>query len=256
MKLNFSLRGSGPTIVLIHGLFGSLDNLGGLARDLVKDYQVLQVDLRNHGLSPHDDAMNYSVMAEDLVALFNELNLNKLTLIGHSMGGKVAMALTAVVPDLIERLIIIDIAPVVYPERRHDNVFAAVNAVNEAGAIRRQHASTVMADHIKHENVTQFLLKSFQNGKWLFNAPALFNNYDSISGWQTVPAWDKPVLFLRGQLSSYLSRAYWNDIAQQFPNAKAHVIAGAGHWVHGEKPESTIRAIRRFLTETDANLNK
>lgn len=253
MKLNFLLQGEGPTIVLIHGLFGSLDNLGGLARDLMKDHQILQIDLRNHGLSPHTDEMSYQAMAQDLSRLIRELNLAHLTIIGHSMGGKVAMALTAIMPELIDRLIIIDMAPVAYAERRHDNVFAAVQAVTEANITQRKQAAELMKNYINQENVIQFLLKSFQKGKWQFNVPALLRQYDEISGWQEVPVWNKPILFIKGQLSPYISRNYWDDIARQFPQAKAHVIAGAGHWVHGEKPDVTIRTIRRFLEETTTN---
>lgn len=250
MKLNYLLQGNGPTIVLIHGLFGSLDNLGSLARDLTKDYQVLQVDLRNHGLSSHSQDMNYSVMTQDLKQLFKELDLHHLTLIGHSMGGKVAMALTAVVPELIDRLIVIDIAPVTYHERRHDDVFAALQTVTEQHITERRQAAVVMKAFIKQDSVIQFLLKSFNKGEWLFNVSALYEHYESISGWHDVPQWNKPTLFIKGQLSPYISRAYWDEIARQFPHAKAHVIAGSGHWVHGEKPEATIRTIRHFLQET------
>jgi esterase len=249
MKLNYLLKGQGTPIVLIHGLFGSLDNLGVLARDLSQDHQVLQIDLRNHGLSPHSEDMNYAVMADDLIQLFDTLSLERLTVIGHSMGGKVAMRLTAERPELIERLIVIDIAPVAYPERRHDDVFAALQAVSENQVTERAAAAELMSRYIKQDGVIQFLLKSFRKGEWLFNIPALYRHYDEISGWQSVPAWRKPTLFIRGQLSPYISRNYWNEIAAQFPQAKAHVIAGAGHWVHGEKPEATLRTIRRFLEE-------
>lgn len=250
MKLNYLLRGNGPTILLIHGLFGSLDNLGALAKDFLNDYQVLQIDLRNHGLSPHSDSMAYHDMTQDIKQLIEELQLEQLIVVGHSMGGKVAMALTAELPDIIEKLIVIDIAPVTYHERRHDEIFAALNAVTDANVKERSKAAEIMRQYIKQDSVMLFLLKSFKSGKWLFNVEGLYNQYDVISGWQPIPTWSKPTLFIKGQLSPYINRSYWQDIAAQFPTAKAHVITGAGHWVHGEKPEATIRTIRRFLDET------
>lgn len=249
MKLNYQIHGSGPTIVLLHGLFGNLDNLGALARDLQNDYQVIQVDLRNHGLSPHSPEMTYPAMAQDLSQLFDELSLNNVTVIGHSMGGKLAMALTELEPDRLARLIIIDIAPVAYLERRHDDVFAALAAVSAAHITRRQEAAKLMKDYIAQDSTSQFLLKSFNNGEWRFNVAALYDQYDNLSAWQEVPAWSKPTLFIRGDRSFYIKRDYWSQIARQFPISKAHVIAGAGHWVHGERPIETMRAIRRFLAE-------
>lgn len=249
MKLNYLLRGKGPTILLIHGLFGSLDNLGALAKDFLTDYQVLQIDLRNHGFSPHTNSMAYCEMTQDIKQLIEELQLDSLIVIGHSMGGKVAMALTADIPDLIEKLIVIDIAPVAYQERRHDDIFAALNAVTHANVKERSKAAEIMRQYIQQESVILFLLKSFKSGKWLFNVEALYQQYDVISGWQPVPVWSKPTLFIKGQQSPYITRNYWQEIAAQFPTAKAHVITGAGHWVHGEKPDATIRTIRRFLSE-------
>lgn len=253
MQLNYHVQGNGLPIVLLHGLFGSLDNLGNLARELAQDHLVVQVDLRNHGLSPHSPEMTFSAMAEDLRQLFDRLSLNNVTVIGHSMGGKVAMALTAVEPERIARLIVIDIAPVVYPERRHDDVFCALNAVTDAHITQRTEASRLMNKYIDDDNVILFLLKSFSQGQWRFDVPALYQQYDNISGWQDVPTWHKPVLFIRGELSPYIKRSYWDNIARQFPQARAHVISGAGHWVHGEKPEQTLRTIRRFLQETTDN---
>ena len=251
MKLNYLLRGNGPTILLIHGLFGSLDNLGVLAKDLLTDHQVLQIDLRNHGLSPHTNSMAYQAMAQDIKQLIESLQIDKISIVGHSMGGKVAMTLTTVMPELIDKLIVLDIAPVIYHERRHDEIFAALNAVTAANVATRMEASAIMRHYIKEESVILFLLKSFKSGKWFFNVDALYQQYDVISGWQPIPAWSKPTLFIKGQRSPYISRDYWQDIATQFPTAKAHVIAGAGHWVHGEKPDATIRVIRHFLAETN-----
>lgn len=252
MKLNFRLQNArSPTparpIILIHGLFGNLDNLGILARDLQQQHNVIQVDLRNHGLSPRSPQMNYPAMAQDMLELMDELAIEKAIIIGHSMGGKVAMAMTAIAADRIEKLVAIDIAPVNYQVRRHDQIFAALNAVSAAGVITRQEAAQLMRASIKEEGVIQFLLKSFQDGEWRFNVPALWDQYENIVGWQPILPWPHPILFIRGELSPYVQDSYRDDIARQFPSARAHIVAGTGHWVHAEKPDSVLRAIHRFL---------
>ncbi|CAH5625666.1 esterase [Klebsiella oxytoca] len=257
MKLNSRAQSAqnqhnNPPIVLVHGLFGSLDNLGILARDLVVDHDTMQVDMRNHGLSPRAPEMTYAAMAEDLLDTLNESQIEKATFIGHSMGGKAVMALSALAPERIAGLVAIDIAPVDYHVRRHDEIFAAINAVTDAGAATRQQAATVMRQHLNEEGVVQFLLKSFVDGQWRFNVPVLWEQYDNIVGWQTVPAWPHPAQFIPGGNSPYVTDACRDALLAQFPEARAHVIAGAGHWVHAEKPEAVIRAIRRYLTSIAA----
>lgn len=121
-QLNHTIQGQGPVILLIHGLFGSLGNLGLLARDLIADHTVISVDLRNHGQSFHSDIMDYPSMAADLNQLLTDLNITSATIIGHSMGGKAAMALSNIATDKINKLIVLDMAPISYQERRHDNV--------------------------------------------------------------------------------------------------------------------------------------
>lgn len=255
MKLNIraqsaqNLHNNSP-IVLVHGLFGSLDNLGVLARDLVNDHDIIQVDMRNHGLSPRDPVMNYPAMAQDLLDTLDAQHLEKATFIGHSMGGKAVMALSALAPERIDRLVAIDIAPVDYRVRRHDEIFAAINAVTASEAKTRQQAAAVMREHLNEEGVIQFLLKSYVDGEWRFNVPVLWEQYPHIVGWETIPAWDHPALFIPGGNSPYVTEAYRADLLAQFPQARAHVIAGAGHWVHAEKPEAVLRAIRRYLNET------
>ena len=255
MKLNIraqsaqNLHNNYP-IVLVHGLFGSLDNLGVLARDLVNDYDIIQVDMRNHGLSPRDPVMNYPAMAQDLLDTLNAQHIEKATFIGHSMGGKAVMALSALAPERIARLVAIDIAPVDYHVRRHDEIFTAINAVTASPAKTRQQAAAIMREHLNEEGVIQFLLKSFVDGEWRFNVPVLWEQYPHIVGWETIPAWDHPALFIPGGTSPYVTEAYRADLLAQFPQARAHVIAGAGHWVHAEKPEAVLRAIRRYLNET------
>ncbi|WP_449553682.1 esterase [Lelliottia amnigena] len=254
MKLNSRAQSAqspnnNSPIVLVHGLFGSLDNLGVLARDLVTDHDILQVDMRNHGVSARDPEMTYAAMAQDLLDTLDANNIEKATLIGHSMGGKAVMALTAIAPERINQLVVIDVAPVDYDVRRHDEIFAAINAVTEAGAATRQQAAAIMREQLDEEGVVQFLLKSFVEGAWRFNVPVLWDQYDNIVGWQPVPVWQSPTLFIRGGNSPYVTEAYRDALLAQFPQARAHVIAGAGHWVHAEKPEAVLRAIRRYLSE-------
>ncbi|EOZ9155026.1 TPA: esterase [Citrobacter freundii] len=254
MKLNIraqsaqNLHNNSP-IVLVHGLFGSLDNLGILARDLVTDHDIIQVDMRNHGLSPRSPEMNYPAMAQDLLDTLDDRQIEKAIFIGHSMGGKAVMALTALAPERVERLVAIDIAPVDYHVRRHDEIFAAINAVTDAQASSRQQAASAMRQHLQEEGVIQFLLKSFVDGEWRFNVPVLWDQYPHIVGWETIPAWEHPALFIPGGNSPYVTEAYREQLLAQFPQARAHVIAGAGHWVHAEKPEAVLRAIRRYLSE-------
>lgn len=254
MKLHYRLQNAQqpsnlPPIVLIHGLFGNLDNLGVLGRDLQQQHDVVQVDLRNHGLSPRSPEMNYVAMANDILLLLGDLAITHSIIIGHSMGGKAAMALSAQIPEQISKIVAIDIAPVDYRVRRHDKIFMALHAVTDAGVTRRNDAAAIMRQSIHEEGVVQFLLKSFQQGEWRFNVPVLYDQYEHIVGWEPVPEWHKPILFIRGAESPYLDDRYRPDLLQQFPQAKAHVIAGSGHWVHAEKPDAVLRAIHRFLDE-------
>ncbi|MCE0824949.1 esterase [Buttiauxella sp. A2-C2_NF] len=258
MKLNARLQTaqqstSNSPIVLIHGLFGSLDNLGVLARDLGQNHTLLQIDLRNHGLSPRSSEMNYAAMAQDVVETLEEYGFEKAIIIGHSMGGKVAMALTAIAPERIDKLVLIDIAPVDYQVRRHDEIFAAINAVSSSGAKTRQQAAMVMREHLNEEGVIQFLLKSFADGEWKFNVPVLWEQYENIVGWQAIPTWNEPALFIRGGASPYVDESHRKTLLAQFPQARAHVVAGAGHWVHAEKPDAVLRAIHRFIDASAAN---
>jgi esterase len=255
MKLHYQLltakaaTAAEQPVILIHGLLGNLDNLSVLARDLNQRHTVIKVDLRNHGLSPWSTQMNYAVMAQDLLMLLDDLQFDNCIVIGHSMGGKAAMALTAIAPERIERLIVLDIAPVTYDTRLHDQIFAALQAVSAAGISQRPQAAQLMRQHLDQESEVQFLLKSFHAGAWRFNLPVLIEQYQQIIGWQEVPAWPHPTLFICGGLSPYVQEQYREDITRQFPQARAYVVAGAGHWVHAEKPAAVLRAIHRFLDQ-------
>lgn len=234
-------------VLLIHGMFGSLDNLAALARGLKPDYPVIQVDVRNHGHSPHCNEISYPLMAQDMLDTLDHHGIEKVSVAGHSMGGKIAMALCALAPERIERLVVIDIAPVDYRTRHHDTIFSAIQAVSASGVRVRSQAARIMRQHTDEESVIAFLLKSFHEGEWLFNVDALWDHYATLSGWPTIAAQPHPTLFIRGECSSYLDIIYRRAVIEQFPQAKACVISGAGHWVHAEKPATVLRTLRRFL---------
>lgn len=249
--LNYKLEGEGHTIVLIHGLFGNLDNLGLLARDLKQDHQVLSIDLRNHGLSFQSSQHNYALMAQDVYQLLQHLNLNRYTVVGHSMGGKVAMKLAELAQDQVDKLLVLDMAPVKYTQSRHDNVFNGLKAVIERKPTQRKQALEILAEHIELEGVRQFLSKSLYNTgehlAWRFNVESLWDNYWQILGWEPVETISTPTLFVKGGDSDYLTAEHQGEVQKQFSSAKAHVIANTGHWLHAEKPAEVLRAIRKFI---------
>lgn len=237
------------TLVFLHGLFGDLNNLGIIARAFNTEYQILKIDLRNHGRSFHSTEMDYRLMAEDVKHLLEQLRLREVILIGHSMGGKTAMATAALAPHLVEKLVVIDIAPVAYHQNRHAAFFAGLFAVSEAKPQNRTEAKQIMAQHIADEGIAQFMLKSFDAASpehFLFNLSALKQNYDNLMGWQTVLV-EKPTLFIKGALSDYIQEQDRETILHQFPQAKSFIVANADHWVHAEKPETVVRAIEKFL---------
>lgn len=258
MKLNFRKRPavshtisavSLPAVVLLHGLFGSMDNLGVLARDLQRDHDILQLDMRNHGLSPRSETMSYPAMAQDIADTLDACNLQTVILIGHSMGGKAAMAFSTLVPERLAALIVLDIAPVDYRSHHHEAVFRAVTAVTEAGVSSRSQAAQIMEQYLKEPSVILFLLKSFHAGNWRFNVPVLRAQYSHVVGWNPLPASLHAALFIRGADSSYLKEAYQPALKTQFPVAQLCTVPDAGHWVHAQQPQAVLAHIRRFLTE-------
>ncbi|MDO4430750.1 MAG: alpha/beta fold hydrolase [Lonepinella koalarum] len=238
-----------PTLVFIHGLFGDMNNLGIIARAFSENYPLLRLDLRNHGQSFHSSEMNYKLMAIDVLNLLAHLKLNKVILIGHSMGGKTAMATATIQPDIIEKLVVIDIAPVNYQHNWHDSVFQGLFAVKAAKPTTRQAAKQVLSHYIESEAVQQFMLKSFEPlapDYFRFNVTALWQNYRQIMDWNNV-YYEGATLFIRGGLSDYILPEFTSQILTQFPQATSFTINGSGHWVHAEKSEAVIRAIQRFI---------
>lgn len=240
---------SAPTLVFLHGLFGDLNNLNGIARHFAERYPILKIDLRNHGRSFHHEEMNYQLMAEDVLAVFKHLELKKVILIGHSMGGKTASATAALAPDIVEKLVVIDIAPVTYTQNRHAAFFAGLFAVSQAKPHNRSEAKNIMTKYIPDEAIQQFMLKSFDANSpeyFLFNLSSLKKNYENLMSWQEV-FYEKPTLFIKGANSDYIQEKDRTTILRQFPQATSFVVANSDHWVHAEKPEAVIRGIERLI---------
>ncbi|NCI79121.1 alpha/beta fold hydrolase [Acinetobacter kanungonis] len=234
-------------IVLIHGLFGSLSNLGMLARAF-DQRTVIQLDVRNHGLSEHSAQMNYDLMAQDVLDTLDELNIQKFSLIGHSMGGKISMKVAEKAENRVVRLIVLDITPSAYQENHHEQIFKALFAVQEAAPQSRLQATEIMKQFVREDMVIQFLLKSFTQGKWRFNLNAIFAHYSEILSWNEISPYTNPVLFLRGGVSPYIHKPeHFEAIQQQFPNAEVKEILNAGHWLHAEKTDEVLLEIQNFL---------
>ncbi|MFM2483851.1 alpha/beta fold hydrolase [Celerinatantimonas yamalensis] len=238
-------------VFLIHGLFGSGDNLTSLGKYLSKNFQVYLVDIFNHGQSPRMDSMNYRQHARAFLETMNELGVNDGYLVGHSMGGKLAMASALLAPERITKLVVADMSPVRY-QHAHKQEFAGLNSVQLDQISNRRDADTQLAQYIDNSGVRQFLLKSLKREgprwRWQFDIANLQAHYNDIIDWPfEQERFAGPTLFIKGQLSSYIQLTYQNAIVSQFPNAQIKIIAQAGHWLHAEKPQLFNRLVNQFF---------
>ncbi|ATF08986.1 alpha/beta fold hydrolase [Candidatus Enterovibrio altilux] len=252
MFLNFTVQGAGQPLLLIHGLFGSLSNLNILARALAKYYQVYRIDLPNHGQSPHSNTVNYVAQAIAVKDFIDQQGLKYISIVGHSMGGKVAMALAITYKDLVDKLVVMDIAPVKYNIRHHDTILAGLSATKKSRIRSRKEAEITLFQYIHDPNIRQFLLKSLAKQydgsfNWRFNVDVFEAHYDDIIDWPLGSIFTNNTLFLKGANSDYISAEYYKSIKSQFPQAKVHVVANTSHWLHTEKPDIVARIITRFL---------
>lgn len=236
LALNYRTQGQGDAVVLLHGLCGNLDNLNQLANSLKTCYQVVQVDLRNHGHSPWSDEMSYAAMAEDLLALIDKLQLQNVTLLGHSMGGKVAMYFAAHYPHKLKQLIVLDMAPFSYDQSRHHTaMFQALAATLPLEGQPRQQLQALLQQSLPLP-VVQFLLKSYQQNRWQFNILALQKQDAALMDWQVQAPCYLPALFVRAADPHYVPDEAISAIQQHFPLAQIERIPDTGHNLHAEKP--------------------
>ncbi|MDX2246357.1 MAG: alpha/beta fold hydrolase [Bacteroidia bacterium] len=252
MELNAKSFGQGPALIILHGLFGSLDNWVTHARTLSADFTVIVPDQRNHGKSPHSDRWDYSAMADDLAAFMDKQGIFQAHIAGHSMGGKTAMQFAAEYPERIDRLIVADMAPKAYPPH-HNAILDTLNRVNLAHLQSRQEAEDALREGIPEDSVRQFLLKSLGRSEdmrfqWKFNLEVITRNYENILAPIVLETpFYRPTLFVSGGRSHYLQPEDESLIRSYFPHVIFEKIPDAGHWLHADQPEVFIRIVRNFL---------
>ncbi|PSL01958.1 alpha/beta fold hydrolase [Cecembia rubra] len=252
MKLHFKKTGAGKPLIIVHGLFGSSDNWFSIAKELEKNYTLYLVDQRNHGDSPHSEEWNYTVMADDLKELMEDERIHSAYFMGHSMGGKTVMKLAMNYPDLVEKLIVADIAPRFYP-LHHQQILEGLNAVPVDQLKSRKEADDILTEYIKIPGIRQFLMKSLgrdDNGKfiWKINLPVITEKIGNVGEELKSDApFEKPTLFIGGANSDYITEKDKVDIERFFPNSRLVYIKDAGHWLHAEQPAAVIETVKAFL---------
>lgn len=250
MQLHYQTLGQGLPLILLHGLFGSGDNWGTVAKHFSQHCQVICVDLRNHGRSPHSATQSYANMADDLLELCDALDLERIHLVGHSLGGKVAMQFAAHNPDRLDKLIVVDMAMRAYADA-HTHLIDAMMAIDLSTLQSRHEVDKILSASIPQAAVRQFLLmnliKSDSGLTWRINLPALKANYpDLLQAVCENSHFEKPCLFIRGEHSDYVQDADTEQIKTNFIKAQFASVP-TGHWVHAEQPLAFIEVVGNFL---------
>lgn len=247
------IGGEGLPLVIIHGLFGSADNWRSHVKAWQARHRVIAVDLRNHGRSPHARGMGYEAMAADLLALLDRLGIERVHLLGHSMGGKVAISLARLAPRRVASLIVADIAPRAYGHD-HDTVFAALRRVAEGRPANRGEADELLAEHVEERAVRLFLATNLERAeegglRLRLGLDEIQQDYEAIMGAPAGEgAFTGPTLVLRGAHSHYVTDAMLPELREVLPEARV-VTLDAGHWLHAERPEAFRQAVDDFLGE-------
>lgn len=256
MQLHHRVTGKedGEALIFVHGLFGSSSNWGKIIKEFEADYKVIVVDLRNHGRSFHSSDVSYRAQVTDVVALMDDLDILSATIIGHSMGGKVAMLLALIYPERVDRLVIADIAPVTYSDRFSD-IISGMLDVDLAALNDRQEADGQLAHWIPESPIRGYLMQNLVRGghqwDWRINLDALSGNIDDLMGFPVDPgsSWSGPAIFIHGGLSPYMDDEGWHETQKLFPAARRLTIPEAGHWIYSEHPKKFTVAVKNFLNQ-------
>lgn len=247
------IEGTGKPLLILHGFMGMADNWKTLGTQYASDgFQVHLIDLRNHGRSFHSTIFNYEVMVQDILDYCTHYQLENINLIGHSMGGKVAMLFAVTYPEKTSKLIVADIGPKFYPQH-HQEILAGLNAVDFSKKPTRGEVEEILTPYIKDYGTRQFLMKNLywkEPGQlaFRFNLEVFNGNIEQIGA--ALPAtavFNKPTLFLRGANSNYILDTDFETLRHHFPDSETITIANAGHWLHAENPKDFYQSTIMFL---------
>ena len=256
MRLHFQVQGQGHPLVILHGFLGSLDNWRAMSKRLAGAFRVYAVDLRNHGRSPHSDVMNYPVKAQDIGEFVAAEGLTPPFILGHSMGGKVAMEFAVHFPESVAKLVVVDIAPKAYPPV-HRPLLLALRAVNLSAYISYGDIGAALARAVTDAALRDFLLKNLyrdadQAFRWRIALDEIIQNYDALTQAIAVERpFEKPACFIRGGRSNFVEDHDLASLHAAFPRAEIKTIAGAGHWLHVEAADEFYIATSNFLAPTN-----
>jgi esterase len=247
------IEGTGQPLIILHGFLGMSDNWKTLSTQYAaEDFQVHALDLRNHGRSFHSDEFTYEAMATDIFDYCETNNLNQIDIIGHSMGGKVAMLFAVTYPEKVAKLVVADIAPKAY-NPHHDDILAALNAVDFSTKPSRSAVETIMTPYVPDFGTRQFLMKNLywktpEQLAFRFNLEVFNKNRDLVG--EPLPkdaVFEKPVLFIRGENSNYIKDEDMTLIHVHFPDATLETVSNTGHWLHAENPKEFFEKTLSFL---------
>lgn len=250
--LNFKQSGQGLDLILIHGLFGSMDNLNMVSRTLAKSYRVTNIDVRNHGDSFQQNSMRYNELALDVVNLMDHLNMTSAAILGHSMGGKIAMQIALDYNSRVTKLIVADIAPVAYPAH-HLQIIKGLKTIDLTRVNNRKDADQQLSQYVDNVGIRQFLLRNLtknENDKYQFKCAL---NYISdcytqiMKGYQGDNSYHGNTLFIKGGNSDYIKAEHREIITSLFPHSRAKIIKDTGHWLHAEKSVAFNKIVSDFL---------
>ncbi|MFH6957895.1 alpha/beta fold hydrolase [Flavobacterium aquidurense] len=249
------IEGEGKPFIIMHGFLGMSDNWKTLAGQYVDaGFQVHILDLRNHGRSFHSEEWTYEAMVKDVFEYCQANQLSRIDILGHSMGGKVAMLFATTHPEIVDKLIVADIGPKFY-KQHHQDILAGLNAVDFSVKPSRNDVEEILLQYVPDFGTRQFLLKNLywqEPGQlaFRFNLAAFNNNLDAIGkALDENLIFDKPILFIRGGNSGYIQDSDFDAIREQFPNAVFETIPDAGHWLHAENPKLFFELTTEFLKQ-------
>jgi esterase len=250
MRLNHIDTGSGPPVVLLHGLFGGARNFGTVQRTLAQLFRVIAMDARNHGASPHAAGMRYATLAADVLETLDSLEIGRAAVIGHSMGGKTAMALAVSAPERVGRLLVADIAPVPY-QHGNNAIADAMRAIPLRPGLTRADAEAALNDAVPDASVRTFLIQNLQFGPqphWRAGLDEIAAAIPDLEGWES-PAgtYSGPTLFVSGARSDYVRPEHRPVIRALFPIARFVSVKHAGHWLHADNPAGFLSVVEAFL---------